>query len=704
MSFKEIFERIVEKYKGEKSGAGYQIFCPGHSDNARSASITYRENQAPLIHCFAGCEFDHLRKTLFLEGLWPNKSESGKKSREYQPPTATYIYTDAAGEELFQKCRYEKDENGKRKKWFIHQRRVGGKWIRKGVIISLQEEGRTAPLYNAAALAWKPFKQQQDVVLLCEGEKDADNLGALDGYVATTNHAGADNWDSGYNEALAGRVVIIMEDNDGAGRKRTRRLLSELRPVCKAVRVCRFPELPEKGDVSDYLAEYGLDALKAKLLEAQASQEETIEPAATKPWLAAGKDDRASAQDYYDFFAQLPTVKRVRKDILSTELMADIGDQWIFAAELEDYVKSHARGYGKFFNLTAFREHLERYRYDTAKPELLIDIPAWDGVDRIRAQADIFKFSNVTPDAYHELISYWGATIFRRLKDPTIQPFTIILQGDQGLGKDSLIDALTGELGLYVKNLRVDHNSPGEAEKQLHTALVFKIPEFDRTSKQDIATLKHLLTTSSTDVRLSYDRRDRKRMIRAAFVASCNIQDVLSDYTGARRFWVFNAEYLGLNTSLELDDAGPLEVVRQGYPGLWSNPNFREERLQILSQFKDLAERDYKPSVKSLRAMADFVRESSPDDPNQLMCDEFGAKVNALTDIPARRSTKDGAPLFLAAQIMPIVKDLAKEFGRSQQKVMQILGLYGFRERLKTTRFYRATKIGTYTVADDEIF
>jgi len=87
-------------------------------------------------------------------------------------------------------------------------------------------------------------------VFVCEGEKDADRVAALD-HCATTVACG--DWTDDCVNALAGRDVLILEDNDDAGRKKALEAAQALHGQAKSVRIVRLPGLPEKGDVSDWL-------------------------------------------------------------------------------------------------------------------------------------------------------------------------------------------------------------------------------------------------------------------------------------------------------------------------------------------------------------------------------------------------------------------------------------------------------------------
>jgi hypothetical protein len=90
-------------------------------------------------------------------------------------------------------------------------------------------------------------------VEICEGEKDADHLATL-GLIATTNPGGAGKWTPDLNKWFAGFArANIYEDNDETGRKHAAKVASELTSIIPDIRVITFRELPEHGDITDWL-------------------------------------------------------------------------------------------------------------------------------------------------------------------------------------------------------------------------------------------------------------------------------------------------------------------------------------------------------------------------------------------------------------------------------------------------------------------
>ena len=159
---------------------------------------------------------------------WPSEQQP------MQTVAAAYDYCDEAGALVFQVLRYEPKT--------FRQRRPEGSgwsWSVKGV--------RVLP-YRLPELLADPAA----TVFLVEGEKDADRLAAL-GLVATCNAGGAGKWKKEHSEFLRSRRVVVLPDNDSAGEKHAQQVERSLRGIAAEVQTLVLPNLPDKGDVSDWL-------------------------------------------------------------------------------------------------------------------------------------------------------------------------------------------------------------------------------------------------------------------------------------------------------------------------------------------------------------------------------------------------------------------------------------------------------------------
>ena len=670
-------EKIAAQHEGKKTGDGWLVKCPAHNDSQQSCSVNVGNNGKLLLHCHAGCSYESL-----LDAFGLNKKVTSVTKLPQKELVATYQYKNADGTIAFEKRRY-KPKTFTIRRWDNDN----SQWVFKGAT-----KDSNKVLYNLPEII--DTIANKGTVIVCEGEKDADNVNALklEGYIATTNFEGAKGWKPHYTEQLKGASIVILEDNDQAGRERSHMIALNLGKFCPSIKVVRFDELPPKSDVSDWLAlKQTRDAIIKKFTSGESLD--------VNPWLAL---DEAKHSDYINFVLSLPNIRELRKEKLSDVLYSrDSQDNWKPTANLDDYIRGHARDYD-CFNPVTFKEHLARHAKDKLKPELLIDLEEWDGVDRVKEICEVVRFSNISQDHFYQLLCHFGAGMFHRLNDHEFQQPTLIFEGAQGMGKDAFLQAVFGGLGMYMKDLDLRPQREVEALKQLHTAILFNIPEFDRTSRSEIATLKHLLTTASTDVRLAYERADEQRLVRASFVASANLKDVIADHTGARRFWLLNGEFMGFEL-VRYRENGPLVgtgKVLQDYPGLFCRENHKAEQLQILAQFNALYKSRFKAAKEAIASIQKSTDNLVPESAESMMLDQWEVCVEALTIDPVTKSAIDRAPLFSLDQVAEILFKLQRDYGYPRQKVQGILNRAKRTEHKERGRCYRSRAVGAVDNTD----
>jgi hypothetical protein len=100
-----------------------------------------------------------------------------------------------------------------------------------------------------------------------EGEKDCDTLGKA-GLPAFTFGGTGDGLPDGIADYLRSRDVVVFADNDPGGREHAVRKAHLAYSVAKSVKLIEFPELPAKGDVSDYLETASASDLERRVSEA----------------------------------------------------------------------------------------------------------------------------------------------------------------------------------------------------------------------------------------------------------------------------------------------------------------------------------------------------------------------------------------------------------------------------------------------------
>jgi 5S rRNA maturation endonuclease (ribonuclease M5) len=208
-------------------------WCPLHADG------TGKPPHAPNLnvsvrgwYCHVCQKGGSLKQLIREMGIKP----PGLSHRKGEGRVRTwYDYRDEQGNLLFQVGR-------KVPKGFT-QRRPDGKG---GWLYSLNRTRRV--VYHLPELIGRP----NETIWIVEGEKDADRLAALE-LVTTTNPMGAGKWLNEYSESFRGRDVVIVPDNDQPGLAHARNVAQDLKGTTRSIKIVRLSELPDKGDVSDWL-------------------------------------------------------------------------------------------------------------------------------------------------------------------------------------------------------------------------------------------------------------------------------------------------------------------------------------------------------------------------------------------------------------------------------------------------------------------
>ena len=258
---------FLSHLEGVKGGGGqYSARCPHHGDAHNSLSVSVGKEGRILLRCHAGCTPEDVTwsmgltmKDLFAE-LSPDEAFPTYSAPKTKAPPAQfeaeYIYRDKDGAPILKKIKMREADGGKFCYW-MHLK--DGEWA-KG------RNGIAPPLYTTT-----DGKPLPGGVFLVEGEKDVETLKALGKAAATLPDGAKSKWASGYGEALAGRTVAVIQDNDGPGKEFAQRVAGELRGRASSIKVLdltqAWAELPEHGDVTDLVQHMGGEAGVLALLK-----------------------------------------------------------------------------------------------------------------------------------------------------------------------------------------------------------------------------------------------------------------------------------------------------------------------------------------------------------------------------------------------------------------------------------------------------
>ena len=265
--------------------------CPFHGDSTASLSISLGKGGLWNCHaCDIGGGLYEFEKRMFGESRdneqlweWIYKLTGATPTHDHAhrklgPVIATYDYCDPVGKLLFQKQRHEP-------KTFSQRAPKGQGWT-----YSLQGVRRV--LYRL------PEVMAAQLVFVVEGEKDCNRLmEAMAGRVevkpgvtataaATCNFDGAGKWKADYSPFFAGRRVVVLPDNDAAGKAHAEEVARSVGKYAEWIRVVLLPGLPEKGDVSDWLETHTIAELVAEVLKSPMLKEGAAGPEG-KPFFAS---------------------------------------------------------------------------------------------------------------------------------------------------------------------------------------------------------------------------------------------------------------------------------------------------------------------------------------------------------------------------------------------------------------------------------
>ncbi|MDJ0341776.1 hypothetical protein [Streptomyces sp. PH10-H1] len=289
-------------YLSRQSGSGYVGQCSGHDDRTPSMSINYDGGKV-LLCCQVGCATEDIVAAIGLNmsDLFDEKPKPRGRPQKYVV-VDSYEYENQRGAVLFVKERKEPGKDGRDKDFSIYRPLTGGK--RSYSLKGLEER----PLFRLPRVL--AAIEKGEPVYLPEGEKDV-KAAERAGVTATCNFDGAaregqrTKWKPEYGDTLKGAHVVIVQDNDEAGRAHAAAAYRDLLGKAASVRIVQGLVQAEHSDLSDHLAAgYTLDELVDVLAPAD-GQTPTAPSSPPRPKLAPLQTGESIEQLYARLFDQI---------------------------------------------------------------------------------------------------------------------------------------------------------------------------------------------------------------------------------------------------------------------------------------------------------------------------------------------------------------------------------------------------------------
>ncbi|MBU0734974.1 MAG: hypothetical protein KKG10_12580, partial [Proteobacteria bacterium] len=264
--FRDNYYTFFEKYLTSVKKIGgdeYQALCCFHEDSNPSLNFNNQKGtyfchgcgkKGHIFHFYAKLNGLDTRRDFpkILKGIagdfgipWENNGNGAQKPKWNKWPSmdhlkTVYDFKDEKGKYLFSVLRFEPPGEDKT---FRQGQKNGKDWIR-------DIQGVRRVLYRL------PDIGKAHEIIIVEGEKDSDTLAGM-GFTGTTSPMGAKKWREEYNEALKGKDVVLIPDNDQEGREHMAQVGASLKGIAKSLKWIDLPDLPNKGDITNWVEKIG---------------------------------------------------------------------------------------------------------------------------------------------------------------------------------------------------------------------------------------------------------------------------------------------------------------------------------------------------------------------------------------------------------------------------------------------------------------
>lgn len=408
--------------------------------------------------------------------------------------TKTYDYRDAGGALLYQVCRYDWTDPANPKghsKTFLQripdEKKAGG--------FAYKVKDRITPVPYRLRELLDDIKAGRPVFLV-EGEKKVDMMRAA-GIPATCNHGGAGKFPDELVPYFRGVDLVILPDNDEAGRKHVGVAGGKLEGIARRIRTLEIPGLPEKGGVDDWLPAGGTAEALYDLVDA-----------AAKPFVGQPYESRFGAVTWGEIDAPGKSYEHLIKGILTkNELSMLLGESQSGKSFIAiDLAMSVARGLPWFGHRSyrggvvyqagesatgVRRRRLPAYRryYDVAREPLPFVL--------LQSPLDLYN-SDDDAEAFIEECAHWARTFGGLpLELVIIDTFNKATPGaNENDGKDmgavlARCDLIRRKTGAHV--MLVHHLNSGGTKARGHTSLFANV--------ENVITVKKVEDASDGDGR-----------------------------------------------------------------------------------------------------------------------------------------------------------------------------------------------------------
>ena len=224
--------------------------------------------------------------------------------------------------------------------------------------------------------------------------------------------------------------------------------------------------------------------------------------------------------------------------------------------------------------------------------EFFESLPEWDGVKRVDTL--LIDYLGAEDSPYVRAVTRKElCAAYVRVHNPGVKFDTmIVLNGDQGIGKSTLISKLGGEW--YSDSLNLSDMNDKTAAEKLQGYWIMEIGELAGMKKADLDKVKAFISRQDDKYRASFGRRVTPHPRQCVFFGTTNSQNgYLRDITGNRRYWNVKVPGNGKHKPWELDE----DTVKQ----VWAETVVYAkagEKLYLPPELEDYAREEQRAAME----------------------------------------------------------------------------------------------------------
>ena len=166
----------------------------------------------------------------------------------------------------------------------------------------------------------------------------------------------------------------------------------------------------------------------------------------------------------------------------------------------------------------------------------MANLPAWDGIDRVRELAQRVSDTSVWLNGFHRWMLAMAAQWMKMEGQCANAVAPLLISTEQGRCKSTFCSRLLPQelQAFYID--KFDITSVSGCEQKLSLFGIINLDEFDRYGERSQATLKNLMQLRKLTFRKSHRSYYSQLPRIASFIGTSNRKELLTDTTGSRRF------------------------------------------------------------------------------------------------------------------------------------------------------------------------